>query len=71
MMDWLADEQPMCSVLECRQSPGDLHPQRSKAQGDTVPSDPFLSRQAENIAAGDSLLIFKRVFLFSMLPFPL
>ena len=43
---------PMCSVPECRQTPGGLHHQRSKAQGDTVPSDPFLSRQATSMAVG-------------------
>ena len=48
----LADKQPMCSVPECRQTTGGLHHQRSKAQGDTVPSDPFLSWQAANMAAG-------------------
>ena len=42
----------MCSVSECRQTPGCLHHQRSKAQNDTVPSDPFLSWQAANMAAG-------------------
>ena len=52
MMDWLADEPPMCSVPECRQTPGGLHHQKSKAQGDTVPSDPFVSRQAASMAMG-------------------
>ena len=42
----------MCSVLWCRQTPGGLHHPRSKAQGDTIPSDPFLSLQAANMAAG-------------------
>ena len=51
-MDWLADELPLCSVPECRQTPDSLHHQKSKAQGDTVPSDPFLSWQAANMAAG-------------------
>ena len=51
-MDWLADEPPMCSVPECRQTPGGLHHQTSKAQGDIVPSGPFLSWQAANMAAG-------------------
>ena len=52
MMDWLADEPPMCSVPECRQTPGGLHHQKSKAQGDTVPSDPFVSLQTANMAVG-------------------
>ena len=52
MMDWLADELPKCSVPECRQTPGGLHHQKSKAQGDTVPSDPFVSLQTANMAAG-------------------
>ena len=55
-MNWLADEPPMCSVSEFRQTPGNLHRQKSKAQGDTVPSDPFLSLQAANMAAGNLFL---------------
>ena len=51
-MNWLADEPAMCSVPECRQSPGGLHHQRSKAQGDTVPSEALLPQQAANMAAG-------------------
>ena len=51
-MDWLADEPPMCSVPECRQTPGGLHHQKSKAQGGTVPSDPFLSQQTANMVEG-------------------
>ena len=42
----------MCSDLGCRQTPGDLHPQRSKAWGDTVPSEALLPRPAANKAAG-------------------
>ena len=53
----LADKPLMCSVLWCRQTPGSLHHQRSKAQGYTIPSDPFLSRQSANMAAG--LLSFR------------
>ena len=52
MMDWIADEPSMCSVPECRQTPGGLHNQKSKAQGDTVPSDTFVSQQAASMAAG-------------------
>ena len=48
----LRDEPLVCSVLGCRQTPGSLHPQRSKAQGDTVPSDALLLQQVENMAAG-------------------
>ena len=48
----LADKPPMCSVPECRQTPGGLYHQRSKAQGDAVPSDPFMSLQAANMAVG-------------------
>ena len=43
---------PRCSVPECRQNPGGLHHQKSKTQGVTVPSDPFVSLQTANMAAG-------------------
>ena len=43
---------PRCSVPECRQTPGGLHHQKSKTQGATVPSDPSVSLQTENMAAG-------------------
>ena len=55
-MDWLADDPPMCSVPECRETPGGLHHQKSKAQGAIVPSDPFLSWKAASMALG--LLFF-------------
>ena len=48
----LGDEPPMCSVPECRQTSDGLHPQRSKAQGDTVPSEALLFWLAANMAAG-------------------
>ena len=52
MMHWLADEPPMFSVPECRQTRGGLHHQKSKTQGDTVPSDFFVSQQAASMATG-------------------
>ena len=54
--DWLADEPPTCSVPECRQTPVYLHPQRSKAQGDPVPSEAFLSWLGANMATGNLFL---------------
>ena len=51
-MDWLADELPICSVPEGRQTPGGLHHQKSKAQGVTVPRNPFVSLQTASLAAG-------------------
>ena len=36
--------------LSAGRPPDGLHPQRFKAQGDTVPSDPFLSWQAASMA---------------------
>ena len=54
LQSWWAGRQkpPTCSVPECRQTPGGLHHQKSKAQGDTAPSDPFVSLQTANMAAG-------------------
>ena len=51
MPEGLAGKPPMYSVPECRQTPGGLHPQRSKARGDTVPSEALLPWQAANMAA--------------------
>ena len=48
----LGDEPPVCSGPGCRQNSGSLHSQRSKARGDTVPSDALLLQQAVNMAAG-------------------
>ena len=48
----LGDEPPVCSGPGHRQTSGSLHPQRSKARGDTVPSDALLLQQAENMTTG-------------------
>ena len=50
----LADKPPMSSVPERRQTPGGLHPQRSKVQGDTIPSEALLLQPAANMAEGFS-----------------
>ena len=47
---------PMCSVPECRQTPGGLHHQKSKAQGGTVSSDPFQSLAGSKYTRGASIL---------------
>ena len=52
----LADKPPMCSFFWRRQTPRGLHPHIPKAQGDIVPSDPFLSQQGANMAAGNLFL---------------
>ena len=61
----LADQPPMSSVPECRQTPGGLHPQRSKAWGDTVPSEALLPWLAANMA----LDIFF-IYISNVAPFP-
>ena len=46
----------MCSVPECRQTPGGLRHQKSKAQGGTVSSDPFQSLAGNKYTRGASIL---------------
>ena len=47
---------PTCSVPECRQTTGGLHHQKSKSQGGTLPSDPFLSLSGSKYGLGASPL---------------